>query len=179
MSKVRMSPSASPGQRPSEDKSIGDYTGSERPGNQPFGSHAEAGKETDVSRQARQPSQKEAGTILGLGVRPIKRLLKVCRQKGAAGLISKQRGRASNNRLSEGTRQKALDLLQTKYRGFGPTLAHEKLVEKERLQLSKESVRYLMIAEGLWQARKVKKEVGERESLPLQRGRQGLFQAAE
>lgn len=40
-----------------------------------------------------------------------------------------------------------LDVLKSKYRGFGSTLAHEKLVEKEKLQLSKESVRQLMIAE--------------------------------
>jgi hypothetical protein len=36
-------------------------------------------------------------------------------------------------------------------------LAHEKLVEKDKLQLSDESVRKLMIAEGLWKARKAKK----------------------
>jgi hypothetical protein len=47
--------------------------------------------------------------------------------------------------------------LKTKYKGFGPTLAHEKLVERERLKLSDESVRKLMIAEGLWKARKAKK----------------------
>lgn len=49
--------------------------------------------------------------------------------------------------------------MKTKHRGFGPTLAHEKLVEKEKLNLSKESVRKLMIAEKLWKARKAKKVV--------------------
>lgn len=56
-------------------------------------------------------------------------------------------------------KKKALDLLQSKYKGFGPTLAHEKLVEKEKLKISDESVRQLMIAEGLWKARKAKKAV--------------------
>jgi transposase len=107
----------------------------------------------------RQMSQKEAGIILNLSTRQIKRLLKAYRRAGARGLISKQRGRASNNRLAAETRQKALDLLQSKYQGFGPTLVHEKLVEKEKLKLSKESVRKLMIAEGLWKARKAKKVV--------------------
>jgi transposase len=103
-------------------------------------------------------SQKEAGRILNLGVRQIKRLLKAYRTKGAAGLVSKHRGRKGNNRLSEEVKKKALNLLKTKYKGFGPTLAHEKLVEREKLKLSDESVRQLMIAEELWKPHKAKKE---------------------
>jgi transposase len=104
-------------------------------------------------------SQKEAGRILNLGVRQIKRLLKAYRKQGAAGLVSKQRGRESNNRLPESTCQRALDLLKSKYKGFGPTLAHEKLVEKDKLRLSDESVRRIMIEEGLWKPRKVQQPV--------------------
>ena len=104
-------------------------------------------------------SQKEAGKILQLSTRQIKRLLRAYRQQGATGLVSKQRGRKSNNRLSEDVKKQALNLLKTKYRGFGPTLAHEKLVEREKLKLSDESVRKLMIEEGLWKARKAKKVV--------------------
>jgi transposase len=104
-------------------------------------------------------SQKEAGTILGLRTRQIKRLLKAYREKGAVGLVSKQRGRTGNNRLAEEVKKRALDLLKTKYKGFGPTLAHEKLVERDKLRLSDESVRQLMIAEALWKPRKAKKVV--------------------
>lgn len=104
-------------------------------------------------------SQKEAGRILSLSTRQIKRLLRAYREKGAAGLVSKHRGRKANNRLSEEVKKRALNLLKTKYKGFGPTLAHEKLVEKEKLKLSDESVRTLMIAEGLWKVRKAKKVV--------------------
>lgn len=104
-------------------------------------------------------SQKEAGAMLDLSTRQIKRLLQAYRKKGAAGLVSKQRGRPSHNRLAQDVKKRALNLLKTKYQGFGPTLAHEKLVEKEKLQLSDESVRQLMICEGLWKARKAKKVV--------------------
>ncbi len=104
-------------------------------------------------------SQKEAGAILRMSTRQIKRLLKTYRKKGAAGLVSRQRGRPSHNRLAEDVKKRALNLLKTKYQGFGPTLAHEKLVEKEKLKLSDESVRQLMIAEDLWKPRKVKKVV--------------------
>jgi hypothetical protein len=61
--------------------------------------------------------------------------------------------------LADEVKKKALNLLKTKYQGFGPTLAHEKLVEKEKLKLSDESVRKLMIEEELWKPRKAKKVV--------------------
>jgi len=104
-------------------------------------------------------SQKEAGAILNLGVRQIKRLVKKYKKHGAVGLISKHRGRKGNNCLKVEVKKKALDLLKRKYKGFGPTLAHEKLVEKENLKISVESVRQLMIAEDMWKPRKVKKVV--------------------
>lgn len=113
-------------------------------------------------------SQQEAGRILDLSVRQIKRLLRGYRQKGAASLLSKHRGRKGNNRLPEEVKKRALNLLKTKYKGFGPTLAHEKLVEREKLKLSDESVRQLtpalasgasVIKENLWKPRKAKKVV--------------------
>jgi hypothetical protein len=53
--------------------------------------------------------------------------------------------------------QEALDLLQEKYSDFGPTLAHEKLLEVHQLAISRESVRKLMIEEELWKPRRGKK----------------------
>jgi transposase len=103
--------------------------------------------------------QKEGSSVLGISVRHVKRLLSRYRQDGAQGLVSKRRGRTSNNRLSEITRQKALDLLKSKYQGFGPTLACEKLVEIEGLKISNERVRQLMIAEELWKPKKARKMV--------------------
>ena len=107
----------------------------------------------------KQMSQKEAGAILHLSTRQIKRLLKAYRQQGTAGLVSKHRGRKGNNCLPEAVIKPALNLLKTKYPVFGPTLAHEKLVEREKLKLSDESVRQLMITEELWKPRKVKQVV--------------------
>lgn len=107
----------------------------------------------------KEMSQQEAARMLSLSVRQIKRLLKAYRQNGAAGLVSKHRGRKGNNCLAQAVKKQALNLLKTKYKGFGPTLAHEKLVEQEKLKLSDESLRKLMIEEGLWKARKAKKVV--------------------
>jgi hypothetical protein len=43
----------------------------------------------------------------------------------------------------------ARDLIYERYRYFGPTLAQEKLSEIHGLKISRESVRQLMITEGL------------------------------
>jgi hypothetical protein len=59
--------------------------------------------------------------------------------------------------LDEKVKRKVLNLLQGKYKGFGPTLACEKLVEVEKLSISDETLRQIMIAEGLWKARKTAK----------------------
>jgi len=59
--------------------------------------------------------------------------------------------------LNAEVKQQALDLILEHYRDFGPTLATEKLVERHGLKISDESVRKLMIAEGLWQQRRKRK----------------------
>ena len=100
--------------------------------------------------------QKEAGRMLGLSVRQIKRLYSAYRRQGARGLVSQKRGKPSNHQLGAETVQKAIDLIYERYRDFGPTLAHEKLTEVHGLKLSDESVRRLMIAEGLWKPKRAK-----------------------
>jgi transposase len=60
-------------------------------------------------------SQKEAGAMLHLSMRQIKRLLNTYRKQGAAGFVSRQRGRRSHNRLAEDVKKRALNLLKTKY----------------------------------------------------------------
>jgi transposase len=102
-------------------------------------------------------TQKEAARMLKLSVRQVKRLYRAYKSKGAKGLISARRGKPSNHRLEAGVEQAALDLLKGKYPDFGPTLAHEKLTEIHKLKLSRESVRRMMIAEGLWKPKRAKK----------------------
>jgi len=101
-------------------------------------------------------SQKEAAQLLGLSVRQIKRLWQAYRKQGAKGLVSGRRGKASNNRLDAGVVHQALDLIEAKYRDFGPTLAHEKLTEVHQLSLSRESVRRIMIEAGIWKPKRAK-----------------------
>jgi transposase len=101
--------------------------------------------------------QRTAGEILGVSVRQVKRLLRAFRCEGAAGLVSKQRGKPSHHQLDAETVQATLDLLKGRYADFGPTLAHEKIVEREGLKLCLGSVRKIMIEEGIWKAKRARK----------------------
>ncbi len=103
--------------------------------------------------------QRHAAEQLNLSRRQIKRLLKAYRQSGAEGLISKKRGRPSHNQLAPKTKQRALELLHTRYSDFGPTFAHEKLTEVHHLTLGRETVRGLMIQAGLWCSRRARRPV--------------------
>lgn len=103
--------------------------------------------------------QREAAKMLRISERHVRRILRAYRQSGAAGLVSKRRGKPSNNQLKAEVKQQALDLIYSQYHDFGPTLAQEKLTEKHGLELSVETVRQLMITEGIWKAKKAKKLV--------------------
>jgi transposase len=102
-------------------------------------------------------SQKEAANLLGMSVRQIKRLWRKYQKEGVKGLVSKRRGQPSNHRLDEKTTRQVLGLLKERYSDFGPTLAHEKLSEVHDMRISRESVRKLMVEEGLWKPRRGKK----------------------
>ncbi len=86
--------------------------------------------------------------------RQFRRLLERYRQEGPSGLVSRKRGRPSNNRLSSDREAAALGLIREHYADFGPTLACEKLRERHGLTLSKETIRRLMATAGLWVPRK-------------------------
>lgn len=113
----------------------------------------------EVMRQLpdKRITQKEAAKILSLSERQVKRLWKRYREKGADGLVSRRRGKPSNNRMAEETTQAAVNWLHSHYADFGPTLACEKLVEKHGLKVSVGSVRKIMIAEELWKPKKARK----------------------
>lgn len=102
-------------------------------------------------------TQMQAANILGVSCRQVRRLLKEYRKIGPQALISKKRGKPSNRQLSPGLKDLGLALIKEHYPDFGPTLAHEKLIEVHKLKISLGSVRKLMIANELWIDKKIKK----------------------
>lgn len=103
--------------------------------------------------QQRQLTQQDAARHLGVSVRQVKRLLRRYREAGAAGLVSRHRGKRPNNAIAQTTRDAILSLVRTHYADFGPTLASEKLLERDGYSVSAETLRQWMIAEQLWQPR--------------------------
>ncbi len=110
------------------------------------------------SLESKHISQQTAAKKLGLSTRQVRRLQKTFRKDGVSGLISKHLGKKSNNQLSAEFKAEVAKLIREKYHDFGPTLAHEKLTEKHAKKLSVESIRHIMIAEGLWKAKQKRKE---------------------
>jgi transposase len=95
-----------------------------------------------------------AANRLRLTKRQVNRLVIRFRADGAAGLVSRQRGRPGHRQLPSGLAEMALALIQERYADFGPTLACEKLRERHGIVLAKETVRGLMHGAGLWIPRK-------------------------
>jgi transposase len=94
--------------------------------------------------------QREGAERLDIGVRQFKRLVRAWRREGDAGLVSRQRGRPSHRRMSDAARGLIEALLRDKYADFGATLAAEKLLERDGIKVSSETVRRIQISLGLW-----------------------------
>ena len=102
--------------------------------------------------------QREASESLGLSLRQTQRLLRSYREEGAQGLISKRRGKVNPRKMPLERRLKIIEAIREKYPDFGPTFASEKLREEEDILVSRETVRKLMIEEGIWQSKKKKEK---------------------
>lgn len=97
-----------------------------------------------------------AAERLGVSIRQVKRLVRAWRGAGAAGLVSKRRGRPSARRIDERSKQCWIDLIRQRYADFGPTLACEQLVEHHAFAYSRETLRGWMIEAGLWKDKRVR-----------------------
>ena len=73
----------------------------------------------------RRLTRRRAAALLRLSERQVRRLYRAFVQDGAAGLVSRRRGRPSARRLPAATRERALTLIRARYADFGPTFAHQ------------------------------------------------------
>lgn len=110
-------------------------------------------------------NQQEASEYLGLSDRQIRRIVKRVRKEAERGVIHQLRGKAVNGNRRRSDRHKVLELYRKNYWDFGPTLASEKLFERDGVKICDETLRLWLIKEGLWQGKKRKapKERSRRE----------------
>lgn len=101
--------------------------------------------------------QKQAGQLLNMSVRQIKRKLKNYKQYGVSSLAHKGRGKPSNNKIDQQVVDAVINIVKNKYWDFGPTLAHEKLLENQTCDFGVSKLRAEMIVVGLWQPKRKKK----------------------
>jgi len=98
----------------------------------------------------------DAAKLLSLSVRQVKRLKANVKLYGPNGVVHRLRGRESNRKTDQKLWRKAKNLIVKLYHDFGPTLAHEKLVENHRVKLGVGTIRNLMISEKIWVPKKRK-----------------------
>jgi transposase len=94
-------------------------------------------------------TQKDASEVIGVSLRQAQRMVACVRREGDKGIVHKSRGRPSNRSISGKTRQKILKLFKSTYHDFGPTLASEKLFERDKIQINDETLRLWLREEGI------------------------------
>jgi len=85
--------------------------------------------------------QREAGEMLGVSERQIRRMVQKVRQKGIQGMVHGLRGQPSNHQIAWKVHEKVVRLYQECYADFGPTLACEKPGERQKIQVHPETLR--------------------------------------
>jgi transposase len=90
----------------------------------------------------------EAGGILGLSVRQVYRIKARVEKEGAGGVIHKSKGKKTPLWLNDKIQDKIDHLYKTKYRGFNLTHMTEFLNEEEKIRVSRESVRQILLERG-------------------------------
>jgi transposase len=96
----------------------------------------------------------EAGGLLGLSMRHVRRILAAYRKEGAAALAHGNRGRKPYNALNGGVRKQVVELAQSTYAGCNTQHLSELLAEREGIVLSRSSVRRILLGVGIRSPRK-------------------------
>lgn len=103
--------------------------------------------------------QREAAAQLRMSERGFRKLLQRYRGKRDKAVVHGLRGRASNRRLKEEVARQAVKAVREQYADFGPTLAAEYLNKDLGIEMSRETLRQLLMREGVWKAKP--RRVGE------------------
>jgi len=116
----------------------------------------------------REINQQEASEVLRLSDRQIRRIVKRVRLEGESGVVHRWRGKPGNRSVKPLFKERVLKLYRTSYEGFGPTLASEKLLERDGLRVNDETLRLWLIKEALWQvnSQRIRKAYTWRERKP-------------
>lgn len=93
--------------------------------------------------------QHEAAEMLRLSERQVRRLVKRVREESDKGIIHRLRGAKSHHAITEVIKKKVFALCRGIYAGFNPTFASEKLFERNKIKISRETLRQWFIKEAI------------------------------
>jgi transposase len=94
-------------------------------------------------------TQADAAGKIGLCERQVRRLVARIREEGDRGIIHRLRGKPSNSAMPETVKNKVLQLFKDKYPDFGPTLASEKILERDKIKINDETLRCWLIERNI------------------------------
>lgn len=96
----------------------------------------------------------QAALVLGLSERQCYRVKARVNQAGAQGVVHGNRGRVCKGKIKEKVVKRIVELAQGKYKGFNDHHLTEKLLEQEKIELSREKVRRILRANGIGSPKK-------------------------
>jgi len=97
---------------------------------------------------------REAAEMLGLSLRHVRRILAAYRKEGAQALAHGNRGRKPYHALDESLRRQVLELAGSTYAGCNNQHFTELLAEREGINLSRSTVRRILLGAGVRSPRK-------------------------
>ena len=110
----------------------------------------------------------KAAMLLEVTPRQVWRLLADYRREGTSAIAHGNRGRKPVNIIEDGLREQVIELARYKYYGFNQQHFTEKLADKEGINLSRSTVRRILLTKGIRspQKRRAPKHRSRRERYP-------------
>lgn len=90
-------------------------------------------------------TQLEVSKFLGISQRQVRRVVQRVKFEGERGVLHKSRGRANCRKFGEGFKAKVLGTYVRRYKGFGSSLACEKLAKHEGIVINRETLRQWLL----------------------------------
>src|SRR5258708_20679972 len=94
---------------------------------------------------ARGITQLEVSKFLGISQRQVRRIVRRVKAQGDRGVLHKSRGRTNCRKFGEGFKAKVLGTYVRRYKGFGSSLACEKLAKHEAIAINRETLRQWLL----------------------------------
>ncbi len=99
--------------------------------------------------ESRELTAAQAGELMGLSVRQVRRLLAAYRREGVVAIAHGNRGRRPPHTVSEAVRERVVALAAGPYDGANHTHLSELMAEREGLFLSRSTVRRVLLQAGI------------------------------